>query len=97
MDFINSYAKFSRIQKDIVYYQFLNQFRIDEFKSLSVDERVKKVLTTKDSISLSLNEIYYILDFENGLLKEYTYLEENNLWVYNGNREVLKQLKKSSR
>ena len=42
----------------------------------------------------TLSELYYILDFENGLMKEFLYIKEYGMWVYKGNKDVLKKIKK---
>ena len=90
------YLKIEKIRKDFLYYSFLSKLSISEYKELNIDDRVKKVLVSHDFIPFTLSELYYLLDFENGLMTDFSFLEDLNIWVYNGNREVLQRLKKPS-
>lgn len=94
--FIICYARMKNINRDISYYEFLANINIEDYNVLNLDDRVQKFLLRCENIPYSLTELYYILDFENGLMSEFVYLEEKQIWVYNGNREVLKKLEKPS-
>ena len=89
------YERTKQIQKEFTYYHFLEQIPILEFRNLSLENRVCKVL--KDFKTLfTLEELYFILDFDHGFMKDFDYIEEHQLWVYRGNKEALQVLKKSS-
>lgn len=94
--FMLSYARMEHIKRDLMYYEFLEGVNIPVYKTGSLDERVQDVLLTDPNVTFTLSELYYILDFENGLMKDFTYVEPHHVWVYSGNREVLKKLKKPS-
>lgn len=94
--FFKVYWNFQSIQRDFSYYQFLTTFSIPDYTSLSVDERVASFVVRFSTLPFSLEEMYYILDFEQGLMQDFIYYEKKNVWIYKGNREVLKRLKKPS-
>ncbi len=94
--FVTCYSKMRHMQRDFSYYSFLNKINISSYLPLSIDDRVKKGLQVMKKEAFSLTELYYILDFENGLMADFTYLSDLNIWVYSGNREVLAKIKKSS-
>ncbi len=94
--FVVSYNRMEHIKRDFIYYQFLEGIGISAYKLLSLDERVQNVLLTDSDVSFTLSELYYILDFDQGLMKDFTYIESHQVWVYSGNREVLRKLQKSS-
>lgn len=94
--FVVSYNRIEHIKRDLKYYEFLEGVGISAYQLLSLDERVQDVLLTDSNVSFALSELYYILDFEHGLMSEFTYIEKYHVWVYSGNREVLKKLKKPS-
>lgn len=94
--FVVSYNRMEHIKRDLRYYAFLEGVGIAAYQLLSLDERVQNVLLTDPNISYTLSELYYILDFEHGLMSDFTYVLPYQVWVYNGNREVLKKLKKPS-
>lgn len=94
--FVVSYNRMEHITRDLTYYEFLEGVGISYYKLLSLDERVQDVLLTDSNVSFTLSELYYILDFEYGLMSEFTYIEKYHVWIYSGNREVLKKLKKPS-
>lgn len=94
--FVVSYNRMEHIKRDLRYYKFLEGVGISAYQLLSLDERVQDVLLTDSNVSFTLSELYYILDFEQGLMSEFTYIEKYHVWVYSGNREVLKKLKKPS-
>ncbi len=94
--FIVSYNRMEHIKRDLRYYEFLEGVGISAYQLLNLDERVQNVLLTDPNVSFTLSELYYILDFEQGLMNEFTYVEQHHVWVYSGNREVLKKLKKPS-
>ena len=94
--FVVSYNRMEHIKRDLVYYEFLESVGISKYQLLSLDGRVQNVLLTDPNVSFTLSELYYILDFDNGLMSEFTYVGAHHLWVYSGNREVLKKLKKPS-
>lgn len=94
--FIVSYNRMEYIKRDLKCYEFLEGVGISAYQLLSLDERVQDVLLTDSNVSFALSELYYILDFEHGLMSEFTYIEKYHVWVYSGNREVLKKLKKPS-
>lgn len=94
--FVISYNRMEHIKRDLRYYEFLEGVGISAYQLLSLDERVQDVLLTDPNVSFALSELYYILDFEHGLMSEFTYIEKYHVWVYSGNREVLKKLKKPS-
>lgn len=95
-NFVIAYSKMEHIKRYLNYYHFLEFIDIEKFKLLSLDERVKNVLLTSNDITFSLSELYYILDFENGLMKDFEFIKKYGMWVYLGNSEVLKKLKKPS-
>ena len=92
-NFIIIYNIITHIKKELIYYQFLENINIDKFRLLDLDTRVKIALKT-DNMLFTLSELYYILDFENGLMKEFLYIKEYGMWVYKCNRDVLKKIKK---
>lgn len=94
--FVVSYNRMEHIKRDLRYYEFLESVGISAYQLLSLDERVQDVLLTDPNVSFTLSELYYILDFEHGLMSEFTYIEKYHVWIYSGNREVLKKLKKPS-
>ena len=94
--FFQVYWNFQSIQKDFNYYQFLTTISIPDYISLSIDERVACLLQKFATLPFSLEEMYFILDFEHGLMQDFVYHKLKNIWVYKGNREVLKKLKKPS-
>lgn len=94
--FVVSYNRMEHIKRDLKYYEFLEGVGISAYQLLSLDERVQDVLLTDPNATFTLSELYYILDFEHGLMSEFTYIEKHNVWVYSGNKEVLKKLKKPS-
>ncbi len=93
---MNYHCRIEKIKKDFLYYAFLNSISITEYQNLNIEDRVRKVLLNYESIPFTLFELYYLLDFENGFMKEFQYLEEKQLWIYRGNREILQRLKKPS-
>lgn len=84
------------IKRDLFYYAFLETIDVTRYRFFDLDFCVQQVLLNNEKLPFTLSELYYILDFENGLMKDFTFLEEQQVWVYNGNREVLKKLKKPS-
>lgn len=95
--YINSYNQMQHIKRDFIYYEFLESVGISRYKMLKLDDRVQNTLLDDPNIDFSLTELYYILDFEQGLMKDFTYTNDYHYWFYTGNKEeVLKKLKKSS-
>lgn len=86
----------NHIKRDFIYYAFLENIDISAYKALSLDSRVQSALLANSSIVFSLSELYYIFDFEEGLMKEFTYVVTHQVWIFSGNKEVLKRLKKPS-
>lgn len=80
--FVTIYNRMKHIKKDFVYYEFLESVGISVYQLLSLDERVQDVLLTDANVSFTLSELYYILDFEHGLMSEFTYIETHHMWVY---------------
>ncbi len=95
-NFVIIYNRMKHIKKDFVYYEFLESVGISVYQLLSLDERVQDVLLIDANVSFTLSELYYILDFEHGFMSEFTYIETHHMWIYSGNREVLKKIKKPS-
>lgn len=95
-NFIKIYNRMQHIRRDLKYYEYLTSIEILKYQTFSLDERVQNVLLCDKKIPFTLSELYYILDFEYGLMNEFTYLESHQIWIFNGNREVLKKLKKPS-
>ena len=93
--FFQVYWRCQALQKDFLYYQFLNTLDISFLISLNLEDRVRSVLSTVETFSFSLKELYFILDFEMGLMQDFAFLEKKNIWVYKGNRRVLEKLKPS--
>lgn len=96
--FTLAYYQIQCIKRDFAYYQFLEEWDILFLKTDIVDERVKYVLEHTENVldRFSLNELYFIFDFENGLMKDFEYVELNGKseWLYNNvNHEVLRMLK----
>lgn len=94
--FISIYSRMEHIKRDLFYYAFLETIDVTRYRFFDLDFCVQQVLLNNEKLPFTLSELYYILDFENGLMKDFTFLEEQQVWVYNGNREVLKKLKKPS-
>ena len=94
--FIKCYSWMQKIKRDLIYYQFLEKINILFYSSMTLDERVQTILLNSENMLFSLCELYYILDFEEGFMNDFVYLQEAKFWVYRGNREVLKKLKKPS-
>lgn len=92
--FVVCYNRMEHIKRDLMYYAFLECLDIARYKFLSLDNRVRDVLLNEEEIPFTLSELYYILDFEQGLMSEFIYVDSYQIWVYSGNREVLKKLKK---
>ncbi len=81
------------IKRDLLYYAFLETIDVAKYRFFDLDYRVQQVILNNEKLPFSLNELYYILDFEQGLMKDFTFLEEQQVWVYTGNREILKKLR----
>lgn len=92
--FVKCYSWMQSIKRDLIYYQFLEKINILFYSIMTLDKRVQTLLLNSEDISFSLCELYYILDFEEGLMQDFVYLQEAKFWVYRGNREVLRKLKK---
>lgn len=94
--FVLIYNRMKHIKRDLFYYAFLETIDVAEYRFYDLDYRVQQVILNNEKLPFNLNELYYILDFEQGLMKDFTFLEEQQVWVYNGNREVLKKLRSLS-
>lgn len=87
-----------KLNRKLNYYQFLSNMNISELMNYPLDERVRMVLLSIHNIPFSLNELYFILDFENGLMKNFSYWIEKDkrIWIFDGNKEVLRKIKRPS-
>lgn len=72
------------LNRYISYYQFLSYLPIKKLIDLPLDERVRYILLNIKDCHLTLMELYYILDFKNGLMQDFTYLfdGQSDLWLY---------------
>lgn len=93
--FFQTYWKFQSLQSNFYYYQILEFLPISNLFFLHLEDRVIFVLTYFPNISISFNELYYLLDFENGFMCDFVYIEEKRIWVYKGNYKVLGKIKPS--
>ena len=41
-------------------------------------------------------ELYYIFDFDTGLMKDFVWDNDKEVWLYKTNKDVLKLIKKTS-
>lgn len=96
--FIQYQTKINYIDRKISYYEFLETIDIAYFFPLNLDERIKRVLLSSKYLPFNLSELYYILDFSNGLMKDFIYNNDNNIWIYNNRNkeEILSRIKKPS-
>ncbi len=92
--FTKSYYRMEDMKTDFRYYEFLSGINIALLETLSIEERVSNVY--REDLSFTSSELYYILDFEHGLMSDFMYLEEQNMWVYKGNQQILEKLKPSN-
>ncbi len=93
--FFQVYWRYQAIQKDFLYYQFLDTLDIPFLLSLKLEDRVRSVLSTVELSPFPLEELYFILDFEAGFMQDFAFLEVQKVWAYKGNRRVLEKLKPS--
>ncbi len=88
--FVLALNRINIINRDISYYKFLNRemgLSTNEITISNVDDIILKLLS-RGNIPFSLSELYYIFDLKSGLMSDFTYDCDNNIWVYK-NPEVL--------
>ncbi len=69
------------IKRDLEYYEFLREFSVLDIENNNIDTMVFKVL--EDGVTFSLSELYFIFDLKNGLMKDFIYDYDKNIWSYN--------------
>lgn len=93
--FSDAYYRTQIVLKELNYYTFLDRMRRKyDLDAMSVDERVQLMLNEDNNYSL--HELYYIMDYENGLMEGYQQytIKGENVWIYKGNVQILERLKK---
>lgn len=93
--FSTAYYKAGLIAKELNYFIFLDEMRSKyEIDALGIDDRVRLALS-EDS-GYCLGELYYIFDYDNGLMSDFEKMKisKKDVWVFKGNRQILERLRK---